>query len=58
MSALLIENAVTDPKLNAVCKSALTSDPSAVSVRSTIGITVVLADKSTPAWKPTCDGNS
>ena len=39
-------------KLKAVCKSALTPAPSAVSVKSTIGITIVEAEKSIPAPKP------
>ena len=46
---LVTKNGLTDLKLKAVCKSGLTSEPSAVSVRSTIGIIVVLADRSTPA---------
>ena len=55
---LLTANVVTELKLKAVCKSTLTSDPSAVSVKSTIGITIVDAEKSTPAPKPPCDGNN
>ena len=42
-------NAVTLDKLSAVCKSCLTFEPSALSVRSTIGIIWVDALKSTPA---------
>ena len=42
----------SEAKLSAVCKSDRKLDPSAVSVRSTIGIIVVEALKSTPGWNP------
>ena len=56
--ALLTLKAVAELKLMALCKSSLNPDPSALSVRSMIGITIVDAEKSIPAPLPPCDGNN